>query len=146
EALTSRGYTILMQAAEAGVDLFVKQKKKSLFVHFQGHPEYGGRTLLKEYRRDIRKYLNHERETYPSMPQGYFDAEATKILNEFRENALSHRHDELMRVFPEATIVDSLQNTWYSSAIRVYCNWLQDLAPKRARAPAFPATAKIAHG
>jgi homoserine O-succinyltransferase len=146
DALTSRGYTILMQAPEAGVDLFVKQKKKSLFVHFQGHPEYGGQTLLKEYRRDIRRYLNRERESYPSMPHGYFDAEAAKILNEFRENALRHRHDDLMTVFPEAAVVDTLQNTWHSSALCVYRNWLQCLASNRADALGFPATAKIAHG
>ena len=41
--LASCGYTVLTESAEAGVDLFVKKKKKSLFVHFQGHPEYGSR-------------------------------------------------------------------------------------------------------
>jgi len=53
-SLTSCGYTVLTKSAKAGVDLFVKQKKQSLFVHFQGHPEYGSRTLFKEYRRDIK--------------------------------------------------------------------------------------------
>ena len=38
DALTARGYEVLTQSAEAGVDLFVKKKKDSLFVHFQGHP------------------------------------------------------------------------------------------------------------
>ena len=41
DALTACGYEVLTQSAEAGVDLFVKKKKDSLFVHFQGHPEYG---------------------------------------------------------------------------------------------------------
>jgi len=71
------------QSPDAGVNLFVKRKQRSLFVHFQGHPEYFMRTLLKEYRRDIRRYLTRERETYPTEPRGYFDAEATRILNEF---------------------------------------------------------------
>ena len=146
EALTSRGYTILMQAAEAGVDLFVKQKRKSLFVHFQGHPEYGSHTLSKEYRRDIRRYLNRERETYPSMPQGYFHAEATKILDEFRENALRHRHDDLLTVFPEAAVAEYLQNTWHTAAKRLYCNWLQFLASYGADSYQYPVAAKIAHG
>ena len=60
DALTSCGYEILTQSAEAGVDLFVK-KKRSLFVHFQGHPEYGARTLLKEYRRDIKRFLRQRK-------------------------------------------------------------------------------------
>jgi len=37
DALTSCGYQVLTQSAEAGVDLFVK-KKGCLFVHFQVHP------------------------------------------------------------------------------------------------------------
>jgi homoserine O-succinyltransferase/O-acetyltransferase len=61
--LTSCGYTVLTESAEAGVDLFVKKKKKSLFVHFQGHPEYGAQTLLKEYRRDIKRFLR-QKETH----------------------------------------------------------------------------------
>jgi homoserine O-succinyltransferase len=68
--LTSAGYVVLTKSAEAGVNLFVKKKRQSLFVHFQGHPEYGVQTLLKEYRRDIVRFLRHERETYPSMPRG----------------------------------------------------------------------------
>ena len=55
--LTQCGYLVLTQSAEGGVDSFVKKKKQSLFVHFQGHPEYGAQTLLKEYRRDIRRFL-----------------------------------------------------------------------------------------
>src|SRR5205823_3861572 len=65
DALTTCGYVVLTKSAEAGVDSFVKKKKESLFVHFQGHPEYSARTLLKEYRRDIRRFLKMERETYP---------------------------------------------------------------------------------
>ncbi|MGH9344101.1 MAG: homoserine O-acetyltransferase/O-succinyltransferase family protein, partial [Terriglobia bacterium] len=81
------GYAILTESAQAGVDLFAKRQGESLFVYLQGHPEYGARTLLKEYRRDVRRFLNHERETYPSMPEGYFDADAAKLLADFRENA-----------------------------------------------------------
>ena len=84
DALTARGYELLTQSAEAGVHLFMKLKKDSLFVHFQGEPKYSVRTLLKEYRRDIRRFLKRERETYPTMPEGYFDAEAARALADFR--------------------------------------------------------------
>lgn len=137
DILAARGYLILTQSPEAGVDLFVKHKHRSLFVHFQGHPEYGGLTLMKEYRRDIRRFLNRERESYPSMPHEYFDAEAIKLLNEFRETAEAHRNDELMAVFPEAAVVETLQNTWHSSAHQVYGNWLQYLAVRRGVTPGF---------
>ena len=70
--LAACGYIVLTQSAEGGVDTFVKKKKRSLFVHFQGHPEYGAQTLLKEYRRDIKRFLRGERETYPSDAKGLF--------------------------------------------------------------------------
>jgi homoserine O-succinyltransferase len=131
DALVSRGYSLLTASSQGGVDLFVKQKKQSLFVHFQGHPEYFSRTLLKEYRRDIRRFLTRERETYPSRPQSYFDPEAVKLLDEFRKNAETHRQEDLLDVFPETAIGDTLQNTWRESALCVYRNWLQVLTSKR---------------
>src|ERR1700678_2088028 len=51
DALKACGYLVLTQSAAGGVDSFVKKKNRSLFLHFQGHPEYGAQTLLKEYRR-----------------------------------------------------------------------------------------------
>ncbi len=100
DALSACGYDVLTQSALAGVDLFAKQKRKSLFVHFQGHPEYSSRTLMKEYRRDIKRFLRQERETYPTMPHGYFDAAATKLLTEFQETALARPARRADGVFP----------------------------------------------
>jgi homoserine O-succinyltransferase len=146
DALLSHGYSVLNRSPEAGVDLFVKQKKQSLFVHFQGHPEYFSRTLLKEFRRDIRRYLTRERETYPSMPHGYFGAEASGLLSEFRKNAESHRQEELMDVFPENAIGDTLQNTWNRSAIVIYRNWLHFMMSRRVTTLPDRATVRTGTG
>jgi homoserine O-succinyltransferase len=127
-ALVVRGYEILDKSPDAGVNLFVKRKQRSLFVYFQGHPEYFTRTLLKEYRRDVRRYLTHERETYPTEPRGYFDTEASKLLNEFRQNAEANRQEDLMDIFPEAAVAETLQNTWHGAAVGIYRNWLDILA------------------
>jgi len=131
DALTSCGYTILTQSSEAGVDLFVKRKKRSLFVHFQGHPEYGTRTLLKEYFRDIKRFLRRERDTYPSTPHGYFGAAATRLLSDFREEALHCRQTKVLGVFPEVALAEALQNTWHSSATCLYRQWLQYVAARK---------------
>jgi homoserine O-succinyltransferase len=135
-ALICCGYEVLTKSDQAGVDVFVKQKKKSLFVHFQGHPEYQAETLLKEYRRDIKRFLRGERESYPTMPQGYFDETAAQILAEFQVSALANRREEHMALFPE-TIVKTLQNTWQSSATCIYGNWLQYVLAKKAEASPF---------
>jgi len=122
--LTASGYAVLTKSVEAGVDVFVKKKSRSLFVYFQGHPEYGAETLLKEYRRDIRRFLRSERETYPTMPHGYFDGPAVRLLNDFQESALSRRGEDIMTFFPES-VVGGLRRTWHSTATCMYRNWLQ---------------------
>jgi len=141
DALTSCGYEVLTESVEAGVDTFVKMKKDSLFIHFQGHPEYSDRTLLKEYRRDIKRFVRRERETYPTMPRGYFDALAARLLSEFEQAVLSDPCEQTLARFPEA-VTDSVQADWQSSASSVYRNWLEYLSARKADAPAYSTQAR----
>lgn len=126
--LIASGYSVLTQSAEGGVDTFVKKKKRSLFVHFQGHPEYDAHTLLKEYRRDIKRFSRRERETYPTMPKGYFDAAGESVANNFRLAVIADRREEIMAGFPEAAVVGTLEKTWDAPAVGIYRNWLQYIA------------------
>jgi homoserine O-succinyltransferase len=137
KALTTSGYTVLTQSAEGGVDSFIKKKKQSLFVYFQGHPEYDAHTLLREYRRDIKRFTRGERETYPSMPKGYFDAPSERLVTEFRNDMLSDRREESMDGFPDSSLVGALQKTWHSSATAIYRNWLRYVASTRSNIPEF---------
>ena len=132
DALTSCGYRVLTRSNDAGIDAFVKQGK-SLFVFFQGHPEYEANTLLLEYRRDIRRFLRRERETYPPMPQGYFDDDTVDALTAVRERALSDRREELFEEFPTALAAEKLTNTWRPAATRVYRNWLLYMCAQKSR-------------
>jgi homoserine O-succinyltransferase len=141
--LTSAGYVVLAKSDDAGVDTFVKKKGKSLFVHFQGHPEYDANTLFKEYRRDVKRFLNRERETYPSMPQGYFDRSAARLLGEFQMSAMADRREDVMASFPGDAIVGGLRNGWHSTAACVYRNWLQYLGSRKAEESSFAAVARI---
>jgi homoserine O-succinyltransferase/O-acetyltransferase len=131
-ALTACGYQVLTQNGTAGVDCFVKRSEKSLTVHFQGHPEYQSQTLFKEYRRDVRRFLHRERETYPSAPYGYFSADALTRLKEFQHKATVERSEEIMAEFPEAFVTSQLQNGWHDSAVRVYRKWLEFLSEQKS--------------
>src|ERR1700691_2467541 len=72
-SLRSSGYQVLSRSGGAGVDAFVKaEQDSSLFVFFQGHPEYGDDSLLREYRRDVGRFLRGECANCPALPQGYF--------------------------------------------------------------------------
>jgi homoserine O-succinyltransferase len=127
EALRARGYHVLMRSGDAGVDTFVKQRQ-SLFVFFQGHPEYDAVSLLLEYRRDVARYLRSERDTYPPMPQGYFDEATERRLAALRERALGDRRETLLADFPTAIAADGVRNNWRASAEQFYRNWLAYLA------------------
>ncbi len=132
EALLACGYRVLTRSVGAGVDSFVKQRK-SLFVFFQGHPEYDATTLLLEYRRDIGRFLRRERETYPPMPHGYFDEETVAALTALRERAWLDRREELLAEFPTAMAAGKVTNTWRSTGESLYRNWLQYIGAQKQR-------------
>jgi homoserine O-succinyltransferase len=94
---------------------------------------------LKEYRRDIKRFLRKEREAYPAMPQGYFDAATAKLLATFREGVVKNPREELLAKFPEAAVAGTLQATWQTSAASVYRNWLQYLLSKKTDASTLSA-------
>jgi homoserine O-succinyltransferase/O-acetyltransferase len=129
KALTTRGYRLLTKSADAGADTFVKQRK-SLFIFFQGHPEYDPGALLGEYRRDIRRFLVGERNTYPEMPQNYFDNETGTAFAEFRERALQRRCVDLLSSFP-AVAEQRLDYAWHNFAVVISTNWLSYLVDRR---------------
>jgi homoserine O-succinyltransferase/O-acetyltransferase len=131
EELSECGYSVLSKSADAGVDCFVKQQKKSLFVHFQGHPEYEAQSLLGEYRRDIGRFLRGENEICPTMPSGYFDTKSERIMIDFRAKALSDRKPELLADFPTDQLAKDVQNVWRRTARRIYRNWLSYMETQR---------------
>jgi homoserine O-succinyltransferase len=131
EALVSSGYCILSRLPGTGADMFVKQRR-SLFLFVQGHPEYDPGALLREYRRDIRRFLSGERDTYPEMPSGYFNEGATSALAEFRRQAMNNRNANLLLSFPDIA-EGNLSRAWLAPAVRVYANWLSYLVEQRPR-------------
>ena len=134
EDLAARGYAVLTRSAEAGVDTFVRDGR-SLFVFFQGHPEYDAASLLGEYRRDLGRFLRGERATCPALPRGYFDAATAALLTDFAARAQADRREELLADFPLAAAERGVSDTWRAGAARIYRNWLAHVAAEKARAP-----------
>jgi homoserine O-succinyltransferase/O-acetyltransferase len=129
KTLASRGYRLLSKSADAGADTFVREKR-SLFIFFQGHPEYDSGALLREYRRDIRRFLAGERNTFPEMPQNYFDKEIGTALSQFRQRALQQRCVDLLSSFP-AVPERHLDYAWHNFAVVIYRNWLLQVVDRR---------------
>jgi homoserine O-succinyltransferase len=130
--LLDSGYRILTSARDGSVDMFVKERK-SLFVFFQGHPEYDANSLLLEYGRDVGRFLRGERPAYPSMPSNYLDQESSDILAALQERALSLSDGELLGDFPSALLEKRISNTWQSAAVRLYGNWLKYISAQKGQ-------------
>src|SRR6185312_16094886 len=88
EALRAADYRIVSFSTATGADMFTKQAR-SLFIFFQGHPEYEEVTLLREYRRDVGRFLRGQQAHYPTLPHEYFPSQAIEMLNAFEKRALA---------------------------------------------------------
>jgi homoserine O-succinyltransferase/O-acetyltransferase len=131
DALRQAGYSVLSWSQESGADAFLRQEG-SLMLFFQGHPEYEETTLLKEYRRDVGRYLNAQQPHYPTLPFGYLSADATALLSVFKERALAERSAALLGSFPFVPVAAALKNTWRPAAVSMYRNWLSFIVSTRA--------------
>lgn len=129
--LTRNGYQVLTRAGGTDVDCFIKQDS-SLFVYFQGHPEYDSDTLLREYRRDINRFLNGEAATYPSMPKGYFDAGTERALLELHAKGDARSHREALQFIESVAPFIAREKSWGSSALTLYTNWLTEIQAKKS--------------
>lgn len=130
-ALVACGYKILTRSNTAGVDAFARQDG-SFFLFFQGHPEYEADTLLREYRRDVARFLTGEREHYPPPPFGYFSDDAAAAAEAFRARALRDRRSELIAEFPKSMLEAGLQCPWRAAALGTYEKWCAYLSARKA--------------
>jgi homoserine O-succinyltransferase len=137
QALAAAGFSVLSSSAATGADLFV-YARRSLFVCFQGHPEYEPATLLKEYRRDVGRYLRGEHPGWPNLPHGYFSPEALQLIDGFRQRAEPARDPKLLADFPLGALIAGLAPGWQPGAVAIYRNWLKyvAVATDRTRKPA----------
>ncbi|MFZ2726135.1 MAG: homoserine O-succinyltransferase [Methylococcaceae bacterium] len=122
--MQAKGLKILAASGEAGVHLATSPDGFRI-VFFQGHPEYDDISLLKEYKREVMRFYYDERNDYPPLPENYFDTIAQDIFNEYAfQVKLAKAHTLPLDEFPEALVLDHLDNTWRDTARAVFNNWL----------------------
>lgn len=121
------GLHVLAESTVAGVHLAVSE---DLFrvVYFQGHPEYDTVSLLKEYKREVHRYVQHQRDTYPVFPDNYFSRLQQAVLDEYRVSLETAKHKlKDLPTFPEKVLMDKLDNTWHDTAEAVINNWIGNI-------------------
>ncbi len=131
DELRANGYDLLSVSSKGGVDCFAKDVG-SQFIFFQGHPEYEALSLEREYLRDISRFLAGERDRYPGIPVGYFDAETEQKLAVFAERAQTERRRALSAELPDRNLRQDIATG--AAATVMFGNWL-DFLSERARMP-----------
>ncbi|WP_442756753.1 homoserine O-acetyltransferase/O-succinyltransferase family protein [Methylocystis sp. JAN1] len=121
--LERKGFHVAACSDEAGVDMYWREEP-SLFVFLQGHPEYDADTLLKEYRRDVLRYLAGERDDYPAPPENYFGDETRRRLGMLKDR-VSAGACGAERELSEILSGETRQADWARDTARLYRNWLE---------------------
>ena len=116
------GCFVLAESEEIGVHLAVSPDQFRI-VFFQGHPEYGAISLLKEFKRESRLFLSGEREKLPRVPENLFTAEGQKIAAHFVAR-LETAEDGMAPDFPEYELTPHCDNTWGDTGKAIVNNWL----------------------
>lgn len=122
--LEQAGLLVLAESSEAGVHLAVSPDQFRI-VYFQGHPEYQANSLLKEYKREVYRYLKGECESVPHYPEQYFSTKAIYIASQFikqAEKAVSN--GDPLPEFPDKKLESYVHNTWSDTGKAIVNNWL----------------------
>jgi homoserine O-succinyltransferase len=123
EHFEGAGLPILIESAEGGIHMAVSPDHLRV-VYFQGHPEYDINSLLKEYKREVLRFLNDEREE-PPFPEHYFNEKAMTIAGKYLGKAIhAKERGEPLPEFPEDAILPHLDKTWGDTAKAIFNNWL----------------------
>jgi homoserine O-succinyltransferase len=124
EQFDSAGLQVLVNSEEAGVHLAVSEDGFRT-VYFQGHPEYDPISLMKEYKREVGRYIFQGVEEYPPIPVNYFSQQNCAILEEYRDRVEYAMNSKLsIPEFPEHILLPGLDVTWHDSAEAVINNWI----------------------
>jgi homoserine O-succinyltransferase len=137
DRLLGAGYEPVLHSPEVGWTIAARRVGGSLLVLAQGHPEYSGTTLVREYRRDVKRYLERSRDELPVLPRRCVEGPKAVTLRRFHERLSSvSRSPALMSEFPIDLRALHARAPWAGPAGRLVHNWLADVTRTRGGTPA----------
>ena len=123
-AWDAAGLHVLAESEDAGVHLATSPDGFRI-VYFQGHPEYDRNSLLKEYKREVGRFLVGDLDAPPPYPEHYMTPEADDLAQTYLRDALAARaHGRADPSFPEEAMDPYLENTWGDTGSALFNNWL----------------------
>ena len=118
---------VLVHSAATGADAFTKETGAG-FLFLQGHPEYDADTLMREYRRDMRRTLEGVRQTPPAIPHRYFDRQTELALEALTARVASDRGSASVAELNTILAAAPLVAPWRAPAARLIGTWLSNAA------------------
>jgi len=86
---------------------------------------------MSEYRRDVGKFLNGERSSYPAMPVGQHSADVASKFARIADRAIRKRSPDALAAFDAIVSETTLEDCWSREARRIYVNWLTYVSDRR---------------
>lgn len=124
EDLEKAGVHVLVESEEVGVHMAVSPDQFRT-VYFQGHPEYDAISLLKEYKREVFRFLNGEIDAAPPFPENCFSEDAKQVALDFLDQTRAARSaGKDGPSFPEDQLTPLMDNTWGDTGKAIVNNWL----------------------
>jgi len=122
--LEQAGLTVLVDSAQVGVHMAVSPDQFRV-VYTQGHPEYDANSLLKEYKREVFRFLSGEMGSAPPYPENYLSSQAIEAANRYiEETSGAASPTDPLPEFPENEMAAHTTNAWRDTGKVIVSNWL----------------------
>jgi len=120
------GLDVIIAGDVAGVHLAASSDNR--LVMMQGHPEYDGISLLKEYKREVMYFAEGKRNVFPPLPRNILNAKGAALLEIHGRMVMDATTEgSPAPAFPESEAQRHLHENWHPAAARVFSNWLDSL-------------------
>ena len=132
ESVLSVGYGIVVGTAGREWTVAARERDGRMLVLVQGHPEYAPTVLLREYRRDLRRFLAGSAPAPPRIPEGYLDESGEELLLAWSDWMERHGSAERWHTLLFDSLAGHIVPCWSDAAVRLFANWLADAGCRTA--------------
>jgi homoserine O-succinyltransferase len=129
DAIIDAGYDIVIHSEEVGWSVASREENGRQLVLVQGHPEYDRSSLLREYHRDVGRYVHHERDDLPILPFHCAAPPDWSMLESSHRAIIDGQRDPaLVDHYPFDEVGERAPWPWRVTARRFYANVLANMS------------------
>jgi homoserine O-succinyltransferase len=131
-SVREHGYVIAIESDEVGWSVATKTIGQSRVVLVQAHPEYEPTSLLREYRRDARRFVTGERVGSPVLPYHCVaDVDWDRLRSLQDTLTPTQEGAALLDDYPFEDVGARVPWLWHDVAKKFYANWLASVRTEK---------------